>query len=128
MIILLSILTLITSCEKEESSKNFLPGSWNLNRTELYVNGVLNGSSEYDEATTNYAFSQCNPNNENNCEVIISEDGEITSYLYTYQRDQGLITLDNNNIYQVQSITKNELILSKEYGSNKSIWSFSKEQ
>ena len=127
MIILLSIFTLITSCEKEGSSKNFLPGSWELNKTELYVNGILNGSSEYEETTTNYEFGQCNTSN-NYCEVIISEDGEITTYKYTYQQDQGLITLDSNNTYQVQSITKTKLILSKEYGLNKSIWSFNKDQ
>ncbi len=124
---LLSIFILFISCEKEEVQPNFLPGAWGLNKTELYVNDSLQGASEYSEITTTYKFDFCGEVSDAPCNLTISEDGENQFYQYLYDKDLGLITLNNNNIYQIEIISENDLVFSKEYGNNKSTWTFSKE-
>ena len=127
MTTLLSIFILFTSCEKEEVQQNFLPGAWGLNKTELFVNDSLQGASEYDEITTTYLFETCDQQSDAPCNLVISEDGESQFFQYEYDRELDLITLDNNNIYQIEIISESNLVLSKEYGNNKSTWSFIKE-
>ena len=128
MLVLLTILTMITGCKKDDIIPNHLPGSWQLNKTELYVTGVLQGSAEYNEITTIYQFESCGNENDVSCQMYITEDGENDPHTYLYDQNTGTIILDKNNLYMVDFISESDLILSKEYGENRSIWSFSKER
>lgn len=130
MIILLSILSsLFTACEKPdiipETTPNYLPGNWGLYKTELFVSDTLHGSVIYNEITTYYQFDSCAT--VDTCWMWISEDGESEAHTYLHNQDSAFITLDGDNQYDVDLITDTELILSKVYGDNKSIWSFNKD-
>ena len=60
--------------------------------------------------------------------MYISEDGIEDAYNYNYDPVSSSLILDSITAYNVDLISENELVLSKEYGVNKSVWYFSKEE
>lgn len=128
MIFLISAMSFIFSCEKEAViDKNYLPGKWNLIKTELYESNVLKGEHHYEEMTTTYFFYDCETVENGTCDMYIEEDGEQERYTYAYDKIQYAITLNGSILFNVVGIDSHQLKLARSYDNYKSTYLFIKE-
>ena len=128
MIFLISALSLFFACEKENVVEtNFLPGQWNLVKTELFENDTLKGMSESDELSASYYFYDCENNPEGKCDVYIEEDGEQELYSYDYDESANTIILNSSTLFLIDEMNSNQLKLSRSYGEFRSTYAFIKQ-
>lgn len=125
---LLAAFTLITSCKKEMTTVNYLPGKWNLVQTELYENDSLKAVAHADEITTVYYFSSCETNTESACDMYVEEDGEQHYYPYVFDSKENSLMVGETSIFTITSITETQLCLVRTYDTYQSVYFFTKSE
>ncbi len=126
MVLLVVALSLFVSCGKEIEETNYLPGKWNLIKTELYENGTLQASNVVAEVSTVYYFSSCETSNSNMCDMYIEEDGDQQYYSYYYDDATGYLQLNGTSNFKVAEISSSNLLLVRTYDSYESKYLFVK--
>lgn len=126
MILFVAAFGFLVSCSKEVVEANYLPGKWNLIKTELYENGALQASNVLQEVNTVYYFSSCETSHSNMCDMYIEEDGEQQFYSYSYDNGTGSLQLNGSSNFQVAEISSSSLLLVREYDNYQSKYLFSK--
>lgn len=126
MILLAATLSFLISCSKEITEVNYLPGKWNLVKTELYENGTLTASNVQQEVNTIYYFSSCETAHSSVCDMYIEEDGEQEFYTYSYDETTGYLQLNSSSNFYVDEISSSSLLLVRNYDTYQSKYLFSK--
>lgn len=122
--ILAATLGLLVSCGKEVAEMNYLPGKWDLVKTELYENDSLKAVNVQNEVSTVYYFSSCETAHGSACDMYIEEDGEQLFYSYTYDENSGTLQLNESSLFKVDEVSDSELLLVREYDNYKSTYQF----
>ncbi len=126
MVFLVVALNLFFSCSKEIVEVNYLPGKWNLIKTELYEGDTLQASNMVDEINTVYYFSSCETTHSNMCDMYIEEDGDQQYYSYYYDDATGYLQLNGTSNFKVAEISSSNLLLVRTYDSYESKYLFVK--
>lgn len=126
MILLVTTLSLFISCSKEIAEVNYLPGKWNLVKTELYENGTLTATNVQEEVNTVYYFSSCETAHNSVCDMYIEEDGEQQFYSYSYDETTGYLQLNSTSNFYVDAISATSLLLVRDYDTYQSKYFFAK--
>jgi hypothetical protein len=126
MILLVAAFGFLVSCSKEIVEANYLPGKWNLIKTELYESGALQAVNLVEEISTVYYFSACETAHSNLCDMYIEEDGDQQYYSYSYDDASGFLQLNGSSNFQVAEISSSTLLLVREYDTYQSKYLFTK--
>ena len=125
MLYITALLTLFMACNKNTETTPNLNGKWGLTKTQLFENGELNGTAVSQEITTYYIFENCESQGAD-CRLTILEDGEQAVYNFEYNSAEQLFILENNNLYQIESLDEVELVFYKDYSPYQSKYTFEK--
>lgn len=126
MVLSVVAFSLFVSCSKEIIETNYLPGKWNLVKTELYENGALQASNVVAEVNTVYYFSSCETAHGATCDMYIEEDGDQQYYSYSYDDASGYLQLNGSSSFQVAELSSSNLLLIRTYDSYQSKYLFVK--
>lgn len=126
MILFVAAFGLLVSCSKDIVQPNYLPGTWNLIKTELYENGTLTASNVQEEINTIYYFSSCETGHSSICDMYVEEDGEQQFYSYVYDETTNYLQLNGSSNFYVEQISSNSLLLVREYETYRSKYFFVK--
>lgn len=126
MILIIAAFGFLMSCSKDIVQPNYLPGTWNLIKTELYENGALTASNVQEEINTVYYFSSCETSHSSICDMYIQEDGEQQFYSYSYDETTNYIQLNTSSNFYVEQISSGSLLLVRSYDSYESKYFFVK--
>lgn len=126
MILFVAAFGFLVSCSKDIVQPNYLPGTWNLVKTELYEKGTLTASNVQEEVNTVYYFSSCETSHTSMCDMYIEEDGEQQFYSYIYDETTNNIQLNSSSNFYVEQISSNSLLLVREYDTYRSKYFFVK--
>jgi len=117
---LMFLLPLI-SCVKSDAVKPELEGKWYLLKVDLFEDNKHSASDSTRETT--YQFCCEDKTNQ----LIINEDNESRTFLYTYDAVSNSIWLNSKKMFRIEELSLSRLILTDSYETYKSVYTFARE-